>query len=147
MILSHDQAECEPCAFAAQEGHWGNEIPAGFTHCGSCHTTWPGTQVWGHCSGCCSTFRGEQAFDSHHESRNCPSALDAFRVGGKTYTRHVHGTGFVFYAEDQSLRRSDAVEGAVVPSVGSDSRDASAGIAEASQVLASGANQKAGRCE
>ncbi len=93
---------CAVCAYSREHGWFGDTIPAGHTHCRDCHATWSGAQVWGHCAACCNTFRGETAFDRHHQSRNCPPPADGFRVGGKTYARQTNAAGLTFYAEDQT---------------------------------------------
>jgi len=68
-VLKH----CEACTHAYDHGHWGKTLPKGAgTHCRTCHTSWPGTQVWGHCAKCHLTFRGVTAFDRHQMLTNCP---------------------------------------------------------------------------
>jgi len=103
---------CEPCNHAHDYGHWGDTLPKGAgTHCRTCHTSWPGTQVWGHCAKCHLTFRGISAFDKHQKVTGCPdtkedvalllSRLRVYLMGqGKYYLDiHQHKTlGFTFWA-------------------------------------------------
>ena len=99
-------ADCEACSFASEHGHWGKTLPKGFTHCSDCHTSWPGTQVWGHCAACHVTFRGVITFDRHHDAKLCspehPLRAKHWRYGGVNYIRRKHETGFYYYQRDTS---------------------------------------------
>jgi len=104
---------CEPCNHAHDYGYWGDTLPKGAgTHCRTCHTSWPGTQTWGHCAHCHLTFRGITAFDRHQMLTDCPDipGTDVASILGRSRARlmasgkryldlHQHKTlGFTFWA-------------------------------------------------
>lgn len=107
MVERAEAAGCEPCIFAAEHGHWGKTIPAGWTHDKDSHITFPGSGRWGSCSGCGDIFSGQRTFDDHHSAHECrPGA----RTEGDTatwrthkYVVKAHESGFLYWGSADVL--------------------------------------------
>ncbi len=58
-----DRRICEVCAFADENGWWGQQG----THCRGCHRSWSGHSE-GHCMSCHRHFTTGRLFDAHLRS-------------------------------------------------------------------------------
>lgn len=88
------EVTCPTCAFAGENGWWGNIAPAR-THCRGCHRFWgnskgdPGPHGRGaglreaHCAACHEHFLTPEAFYLHMTAAGCRPPAEVLRRDGK----------------------------------------------------------------